>query len=227
VYPTLRIELVLRLETLTFAALFDRFFSQTKYPSFQRQLNLYGFKRFAHGKDKGAYYHFCFVKGHPNLVRCMTRVKVKGNKVRSKPTEEPDFYNPLWKNHFGTTVPSELKAKAFHKVDATPVHKSVTQPFPLATFSTEADTRGTNLNGTPYVDILPAPTESAESIAPVSDEESSWDSIDLEALGGDLLFFDGNPFHFEERDDPYFTVDGEADPIGSFFVDQVSAGMAP
>jgi len=158
----------------------------------------------------------------------MTRVKVKGNKVRSKPTEEPDFYNPLWKTHFGTTVPGELKAKAFHKVNSPPVPKSADKSVPLATSSSGATTRTGVVAGTPYVDILPAPTGSVQSIAPVSDEESSWESIDLEALGGDLLFFDGNPFHFEERDDPYFTVaeEKEADLVGSLLMDQVSACVA-
>ena len=214
--------------TLTFSFgydSFDRFFSQTKYASFQRQLNLYGFKRFAHGKDKGAYYHLCFVKGHRNLVRCMTRVKVKGNKVRSKPTEEPDFYNPLWKTYFGTTVPDELKAKAFHKVNSMPGPKSGAPPVPLAS-SSMVSPASKVVAGTPYVDILPAPTGNIQSIAPVSDEESSWESIDLDALGGDLLFFDGNPFHFEERGDPFAVNEKkEADPVSSL-MDQVSACVA-
>ena len=35
-----------------------QFFSQSKYTSFQRQLNMYGFQRFSSrcSKDKGAYY---------------------------------------------------------------------------------------------------------------------------------------------------------------------------
>jgi hypothetical protein len=75
-----------------------RFFSQTKYPSFQRQLNLYGFSRFAHGRDKGAYHHPCFVRGKRSLVRGMIRRKIKGTKVRRtmRPSEEPDFYAPEW-----------------------------------------------------------------------------------------------------------------------------------
>jgi hypothetical protein len=73
-----------------------RFFSQTKYPSFQRQLNLYGFARFSHGKDKGAYFHHCFVRGKRPLVRGMVRRKIKGTKVRRtmSPSEEPNFYTP-------------------------------------------------------------------------------------------------------------------------------------
>jgi hypothetical protein len=70
-----------------------RFFSQTKYPSFQRQLNLYGFSRFCHGPDKGAYYHVCFVRGQRPLVTHMIRRKLKeGRPYRPFPEEEPNFY---------------------------------------------------------------------------------------------------------------------------------------
>ena len=72
-----------------------KYFNQTKYASFQRQLNLYGFSRLCHGKDKGAYYHDCFVRGERDLCRNMIRQKIKGTKVRRSlsPEEEPDFYS--------------------------------------------------------------------------------------------------------------------------------------
>lgn len=72
-----------------------RFFCQTKFASFQRQLNLYGFSRFCHGRDKGAYYHSAFVRGQRALVRQMIRRKIKGSAAtlrRPLPCEEPDFY---------------------------------------------------------------------------------------------------------------------------------------
>mmetsp|Transcript_11651 Transcript_11651/g.22264 ORF Transcript_11651/g.22264 Transcript_11651/m.22264 type:complete len:382 (-) Transcript_11651:258-1403(-) len=75
--------------------LMTRFFCQTKFASFQRQLNLYGFSRFCHGRDKGAYYHPCFLRGQRNLVRHMIRRKIKGNASqlrRPMPQEEPNFY---------------------------------------------------------------------------------------------------------------------------------------
>mmetsp|Transcript_31020 Transcript_31020/g.74944 ORF Transcript_31020/g.74944 Transcript_31020/m.74944 type:complete len:518 (-) Transcript_31020:411-1964(-) len=72
-----------------------KFFNQSKYASFQRQLNLYGFQRLLTGPDKGAYYHGCFVRGQPSLCKGMIRQKVKGTKVRRQitPEEEPNFYN--------------------------------------------------------------------------------------------------------------------------------------
>lgn len=55
-----------------------KFFRQTKLTSFQRQLNLYGFRRIIHGTDSGAYYHELFLRGKPFLCRAMVRTKVKG-----------------------------------------------------------------------------------------------------------------------------------------------------
>eukprot|EP00534_Pseudo-nitzschia_fraudulenta_P004027 CAMPEP_0201124468 /NCGR_PEP_ID=MMETSP0850-20130426/13779_1 /ASSEMBLY_ACC=CAM_ASM_000622 /TAXON_ID=183588 /ORGANISM="Pseudo-nitzschia fraudulenta, Strain WWA7" /LENGTH=358 /DNA_ID=CAMNT_0047391873 /DNA_START=101 /DNA_END=1177 /DNA_ORIENTATION=- len=73
----------------------SHFFNQTKYASFQRQLNLYGFSRLTHGPDKGAYYHNCFVRGKRHLCKGMIRQKIKGTKVRKSlsPEDEPNFYN--------------------------------------------------------------------------------------------------------------------------------------
>lgn len=77
------------------AEVMPHFFNQTKYASFQRQLNLYGFSRFTHGPDKGSYYHRCFIKGKTHLCKGMIRQKIKGTKVRKSfsPEDEPNFYS--------------------------------------------------------------------------------------------------------------------------------------
>mmetsp|Transcript_20111 Transcript_20111/g.31069 ORF Transcript_20111/g.31069 Transcript_20111/m.31069 type:complete len:394 (+) Transcript_20111:127-1308(+) len=70
-------------------------FRQSKWSSFQRQLNLYGFNRFtANNPDKGAYYHEAFLRGNPLLVKRIERKRVKGTKrrVASNPELNPDFY---------------------------------------------------------------------------------------------------------------------------------------
>ncbi|MGK3751614.1 MAG: hypothetical protein ACI8RD_003915 [Bacillariaceae sp.] len=80
------------------------FFNQTKYASFQRQLNLYGFSRLTHGPDKGAYYHNCFVRDQRYLCKGMVRQKIKGTKVRKSlsPEDEPNFYTEDHKRGLAT-----------------------------------------------------------------------------------------------------------------------------
>jgi hypothetical protein len=70
------------------------FFQQKKYASFQRQLNLYGFKRLTQGPDRGSYYHELFLRGKKFLTRNINRIKIKGNgsRMASNPEEEPHFY---------------------------------------------------------------------------------------------------------------------------------------
>jgi len=60
-------------------SIMPRFFSQTKYKSFQRQCNLWGFERLLHGPEKGGYEHpdGFFVRGNTSLVNQMIRRKIK------------------------------------------------------------------------------------------------------------------------------------------------------
>jgi hypothetical protein len=53
------------------------YFKQTKYKSFQRQLNLWGFERLTSGPDKGAYYHKEFLRDEPDLCRNLTRQRAR------------------------------------------------------------------------------------------------------------------------------------------------------
>ena len=73
----------------------SKYFSQTKYSSFQRQLHMYNFKRITGlGRDKGAYHHPCFERGNPDLCLSMARTRVNGKGCRrpGDPDNEPDFY---------------------------------------------------------------------------------------------------------------------------------------
>jgi len=66
-----------------------------KYNSFQRQLNLYGFRRLSRGADRGCYYHEFFLRGKAFLCQFISRTRIKGTGVKSKldPDTEPDFYS--------------------------------------------------------------------------------------------------------------------------------------
>ena len=71
------------------------YFNQTKYASFQRQLNLYGFSRLTTGPDQGGYYHELFLRHKIFLCRNIKRVMIKGATARGKvkPDTEPNFYS--------------------------------------------------------------------------------------------------------------------------------------
>lgn len=61
-------------------SLLPNYFNHNAITSFQRQLNLYGFKRITKSgsKDQGHYYHELFLRGRPELCRRMRRQKIKG-----------------------------------------------------------------------------------------------------------------------------------------------------
>jgi hypothetical protein len=71
-----------------------RYFKFSKWSTFQRQLNLYGFKRITAGFDTGGYYHEKFLKGRVFLAAEMPRSKLKGQGYRAKanPNQEPNFW---------------------------------------------------------------------------------------------------------------------------------------
>ena len=83
-----------------------KYFNQAKLSSFQRQLNLYGFKRITQGVDRGSYYHEAFLRGKPDLARIIKRQRIKGTCVRGRanPDSEPNFYAMPFVGRDGRTV---------------------------------------------------------------------------------------------------------------------------
>jgi len=70
-----------------------RYFVQTKYQSFTRQLNGWGFKRLHQsGNDFNAFYHECFLRCMPKLVVLMKRVLPNQGRLLPDVEGEPNFY---------------------------------------------------------------------------------------------------------------------------------------
>lgn len=96
-------------ETIIFSSRGDKT-KKPKFSSFLRNLNLWGFKRLHHGRDKGCYYHRFFIRGNRSLCSNIYRKAFNNEKkVRYRaPTaaEEPDFYavqeklSPKYDRHF-------------------------------------------------------------------------------------------------------------------------------
>jgi hypothetical protein len=57
------------------------YFDQTKYESFRRQLNLYGFSRVSRGASRGFYYHQLFLKIDSSLCVNINRPKSNSNRA--------------------------------------------------------------------------------------------------------------------------------------------------
>jgi hypothetical protein len=71
-------------------SILPKYFAQTKFTSFQRQLNMYCFVRITTGRHKGAYYHHHFVRGEPQLCDKIVRMPFKGKKGKTGSTLESD-----------------------------------------------------------------------------------------------------------------------------------------
>ena len=83
-------------------------FSQTKFASFQRQLNLYGFRRLTSGPDKGAYYHEHFLRGQRARVQQLNRHKIKGVSAR-RPVVQDTEHNILKMPHMLHSKTSSIR----------------------------------------------------------------------------------------------------------------------
>lgn len=59
-----------------------KYFRHSKMTSFNKQLNLYGFKKINHGPNAGAYAHPCFLKGRTDLLADIKLLKHEAGQAR-------------------------------------------------------------------------------------------------------------------------------------------------
>jgi len=67
------------------------YFEHSKFSSFIRQANGWGFRRMTQGRDRNSYYQELFLRGLPHLCKKMKRPGVS-EKETADPEHEPDFY---------------------------------------------------------------------------------------------------------------------------------------
>ena len=67
------------------------YFEHSKFSSFIRQANGWGFRRITKGPDRNSYYHELFLRGLPHLTKMMQRPH-PSQKPSLNPSTEPQFY---------------------------------------------------------------------------------------------------------------------------------------
>jgi len=124
-----------------------RYFNQTKYRSFQRQLHIYDFDRI---KDKnsspggGAYYHKFFVKGNSGLCLKMSRQKIKGTGTKARKVMHSKHEQASSKDSIPSTKPNDTKfnkvTKRSRRSSLAGILQEIESCTPLPVSSKEIDT---------------------------------------------------------------------------------------
>jgi hypothetical protein len=79
---------IMDMETFTSQILLA-YFRHQKYSSFQRQLNLYGFRKIQKGPETGAYAHDCFLRDKPEMLHYVRRCSVASLRPLMAPPPSP------------------------------------------------------------------------------------------------------------------------------------------
>ena len=92
-----------------------KYFRQTKFKSFQRQLNLWGFETIRGGEEKNSIFHRFFVRDCPELCHNMTRIKIKGEsldaairRTTAQQQQQQQQHQQQRGLHTPSTVPSDI-----------------------------------------------------------------------------------------------------------------------
>jgi HSF-type DNA-binding len=77
-----------------------QYFKQTKFKSFQRQLNIYNFQRVHDGPNRGGYHHPYFVRNAPELLKLIPRKRLGNSQTAMDTKKDP----PVPVHHAATTT---------------------------------------------------------------------------------------------------------------------------
>jgi HSF-type DNA-binding len=177
------------------------FFLQTKYKSFQRQLNIWGFERIASGPNKGGYTRAeNFVRGRVSLVKTMIR---RSKKPRSAAAADSSI-----RSDRPTTLDPEMAISSSSIVDEE-------QPLEIIAPSTYVSV---SVNGDDEVhhrskpqkglmeDLTESDSEGDDPFVPFSLDDILSGPPDVDFIDDEtsLLFEDANFFPDGDKDDPLF-----------------------
>jgi hypothetical protein len=164
-----------------------KYFRQSKLTSFQRQVNLYGFRRLTAGKDRGAYYHELFLRGRPDLYKRLVRIRVKGTGIKSasSPATEPDFYL------YQRCVDNGQAVSKYSREEVTSFSDDAEEIMPVAEVTSSAqfgDLLQEAMPAPPVFKPLSAPPTMLVTppLAPISKGPASMGSYDYKKSSGDF-----------------------------------------
>jgi hypothetical protein len=173
-----------------------RYFKQTKYKSFQRQLHIYGFHRINKGLDKGAYFHDLFIQNNKSTSLRMVREKIKGTASKDHAGQEIELPNFYKKMGIMEEHPPYYNYNEIHRNFTTP-------PKPLQPLLSMADFSGVAANNT-YSSSTSGVGGRRDSWLEMAEQKAQFfaDSniasvvVKEDIEDGDEVFFEGKKFHF-------------------------------
>eukprot|EP00613_Pedinella_sp_CCMP2098_P002393 CAMPEP_0171623408 /NCGR_PEP_ID=MMETSP0990-20121206/17926_1 /TAXON_ID=483369 /ORGANISM="non described non described, Strain CCMP2098" /LENGTH=515 /DNA_ID=CAMNT_0012189601 /DNA_START=258 /DNA_END=1805 /DNA_ORIENTATION=+ len=115
------------------------YFRHTKYSSFQRQLNLYGFRKVAKGPDTGAYAHEAFLRDQPGRLEYVRRLPQ--GLVSSPPPKRKGAPGSNGGNH-KIVIKRSGKSRTMGEVATSSFSNNVAKPVVAAWLSLEEDGDG-------------------------------------------------------------------------------------
>jgi hypothetical protein len=168
-----------------------RFFQQTKYKSFQRQCNLWGFDRISNGPQKGGYVRKeYFVRGDPALVARIQRMKIKGPLSKRLCRKNGEIPQSVCANSSSATIANGQKRRVTDEMNSLHPLEHIFPPPDNIPQSIDISVGCSNLDASHEDDydsktITPPPYNEVE----VDDLPMNFD--DLDGLNLDLLDYDG------------------------------------